>query len=68
MPRPPHQEACASVETPIEPPMCADQPSPVCTSQWSWRAGKYRIGLPPAASTTSRTLRMISVRRAITPR
>ena len=46
MPRPPHQEACASVETPIEPPMCADQPSPVCTSQWSWRAGKYRIGLP----------------------
>ena len=28
------------------PPTCAAQPSPVCTSQWSWRAGKYRIGLP----------------------
>ena len=51
-PRPPHQEACASVETPIAPATCAAQPSPVCTSQWSWRAGKNRIGFPLAASTT----------------
>ena len=63
-PRPPHQDACASVDTPIAPAMCAAQPSPVWTSQWSWRAGKKRIGLPLAASTTLRTLRMMRVRRA----
>ena len=67
MPLPPHHDACASVETPIAPAMCAAHPSPVWTCQWSKRAGKYRIGLPPAASTTSRTLRLISVRRASTP-
>ena len=39
-PRPPHHDAWASVETPIAPATCAAQPSPVCTSQWSWRAGK----------------------------
>ena len=67
-PRPPHHDACASVETPIAPATCAAQPSPVCTSQWSWRAGKKRMGLPCAASTTALTLRMTSVRRAMHPR
>jgi len=56
------------VETPIAPATCAAQPSPVCTCQWSKRAGKYRIGLPCAASTTARTLRLMRVRRASTPR
>ena len=28
-PRPPHHDACASVETPIAPATCAAQPSPV---------------------------------------
>src|SRR3954449_294814 len=41
-PRPPHQLAWASVETPIAPATWAAQPSPVCTSQWSWRAGEER--------------------------
>src|SRR5918911_1068912 len=52
-PRPPHQDACASVETPMAPATCAAQPSPVCTSQWSWRAGKEknRLSAPPAADT-----------------
>ena len=67
-PRPPHQEACASVDTPIAPATWAAQPSPVCTSQWSCRAGKNRICLSPAASFTSRTLRITSVRRAMHPR
>ena len=67
-PRPPHHEAWASVETPIAPATCAAQPSPVCTSQWSWRAGKKRIGLPAAASTTSRTFLITSERRARQPR
>src|SRR3712207_8948757 len=34
----------------------------------SWRAGKKKICLPAAASTTSRTLRITSVRRARQPR
>ncbi len=68
MPLPPHHEAWASVDTPIAPATCAAQPSPVCTCQWSKRAGKYRIGLPRAARTTARTFRLISVRRASTPR
>jgi hypothetical protein len=68
MPRPPHHDAWASVETPIAPATCAAHPSPVCTSQWSWRAGKNMMGLPWAASTTARTLRMISERRAMQPR
>ena len=33
IPFPPHQDAWASVETPIAPAMWAAQPSPVCTSQ-----------------------------------
>ena len=52
----------------MAPATWADQPSPVCTSQWSWRAGKKRMGLPCAASTTALTLRMTSVRRAMQPR
>lgn len=40
MPRPPHHDACASVLTPIAPATWAAQPSPVCTCQWSKRAGK----------------------------
>ena len=67
-PTPPHQEAWASVETPMAPATCAAQPSPVWTIQWSWRAGKKMIGLPAAASTTSRTLRITSVRRTSEPR
>jgi len=67
-PRPPHQDAFASVDTPIAPASCAAQPSPVCTSQWSWRAGMNRMALPCAASTTARTLRITSVRRARAPR
>ena len=52
----------------MAPATCAAQPSPVWTIQWSWRAGKKMIGLPAAASTTSRTLRITSVRRASEPR
>src|SRR3954469_15338342 len=44
-PRPPHHDACASVETPIAPATRAAQPSPVRTSQRSWRAGKKRGGV-----------------------
>src|SRR2546425_1116156 len=39
-PSEPHHDACASVDTPIAPAMCAAYPSPVWTSQWSCRAGK----------------------------
>jgi hypothetical protein len=67
-PWPPHQDACAWVETPIAPATCAAYPSPVWTRWWSWRAGKKRIGFPPAASTTRRTLVEMSVLRASTPR
>ena len=40
MPLPPHQDAWASVDTPIAPAMWAAHPSPVWTCQWSKRAGK----------------------------
>ena len=67
IPDEPHQEACASVDTPIAPATCAAQPSPVCTIQWSWRAGKNMTDLGHAASTTARVLVAMRVRRASTP-
>src|SRR2546425_6391443 len=67
-PSEPHHDACASVETPIAPAMCAAYPSPVWTSQWSCRAGKNITCFGLAASTTSRVLVPTFVRRASTPR
>src|SRR5216684_617036 len=67
-PSEPHHDACASVDTPIAPAMCAAYPSPVWTSQWSCRAGKNITCFGLAASTTSRVLVPTFVRRASTPR
>src|SRR5438034_4552953 len=65
-PSEPHHDACASVDTPIAPAMCAAYPSPVWTSQWSCRAGKNITCFGLAASTTSRVLVPTFVRRAST--
>src|SRR5438876_8074516 len=67
-PSEPHHESGASVDTPIAPAMCAAYPAPVCTSQWSCRAGKNITCFGLAASTTRRVLVPTFVRRASTPR
>src|SRR5256885_17224680 len=66
-PSEPHHDACASVDTPIAPAMWAAYPSPVCTSQWSCRAGKNITCFGLAASTTRRVLVPTFVRRGGTP-
>src|SRR6266550_1450187 len=42
-PSEPHHDACASVDTPIAPAMCAAYPSPVWTSQWPGRAEHHLL-------------------------